>query len=261
MLKVYLDYIISLINILTAVPITIISALAVTVLPAVSKAVTLNDKKLTENRINFAYKISFIISIPAAVGLSVLSRPIYILLKYNDGYNIMLVGSCIVIFMALFQIQISILQGIGRIYIVTFYSILGIIIKYTVNYILIAIPSINIYGAIIGSLLGFLVPVILNSIYVKVILKLKIRITTYIYKCIVSCTAMGLGAYIIYNILNFAIDIINRGYINNAISVSVAIIVGVITYVYSMILTKGITDEELDFLPVRIKKILKSISR
>jgi len=245
-------------NILTAVPITIISALAVTVLPAVSKAVTLNNKKLTENRMNFAYKISFIISIPAAVGLSVLSKPIYILLKYNDGYNIMLVGSCIVIFMALFQIQISILQGIGRIYIVTFYSILGIIIKYTVNYILIAIPSINIYGAIIGSLLGFIVPVILNSIYVKVNLKLKIRITTYIYKCIVSCTAMGLATYIVYNILNFAIGIINKGYINNAISVSVAIVVGVITYVYSMILTKGITDEELDFLPARIKKILKS---
>ncbi|MDF2505958.1 polysaccharide biosynthesis protein [Clostridium sp.] len=243
-------------NVLTAVPITIISALAVTVLPAISKAVTLNNKKLTENKINFAYKISFIISIPAAVGLSVLSKPIYALLKYNDGYNIMLVGAGIVIFMALFQIQISILQGMGKIYIVTLYSILGIVIKYAINYILIAIPSINIYGAIIGSLVGFLVPVILNSIYIKVNLKLKIQLKAYIFKCIISSIAMGLAGYVIYIVLNFAIGFVTKGYINNAISVIVAIVVSIIIYVYTMILNKGITDDELNLLPHRIRRFI-----
>lgn len=243
-------------TILTAVPITIISALAVTVLPAVSKAAALNNKSQTENKINFAFKISLIISIPAAVGLSVLSKPIYFFLKYNDGYNVMLAGAVIVIFMALFQIQISILQGMGRIYIVTLYSILGIVIKYVVNYILIAIPSINIYGAIIGSLAGFLVPVLLNSIYIKKNLELKIQFNSYIFKCLISSISMGVASYVIYVALKFAIGIITKGYINNAVSVIVSIIMSILTYLYMMILNKGITDDELNLLPSRIKRFI-----
>lgn len=243
-------------SILTAVPITVISALAVTILPAVSKAVALNSKSLTESRINFACKISLIISIPAAVGLSVLSRPIYTFLKYDDGYALMLFGAVIVIFMALFQIQISILQGIGKVYIVTLYSILSIVIKYIINYILVAIPSINIYGALIGSLAGFLVPVILNSLYIKRNLKLEVQYKSYIFKSIISSVIMGLASYMVYTALSFIIGPFTHGYANNAVSTSAGIVTGILVYFYAMLSSKGVTREELAFLPARLKKLI-----
>lgn len=245
--------------VLTAVPVTIISALAVTVLPAISKAVALNNRKLTENRINFAFKISFIISIPAAVGLSVLSKPIYMLLKYNDGYNIMLAGAGVVIFMSLFQIQISILQGMGKIYIVTLFSILGIVIKYIVNYFLIANPGINIYGAIIGSFSGFLVPVILNSIYIKFNLKLRIELTSYIIKSVISSFVMGLASYIVYMALSFITGVFVKGYINNAVSAVAAIMTGIVAYLYTMIRNNGITKDEINLLPNSLKKFINYV--
>lgn len=253
-------------NTLINMPITIISALAVAVLPAVSRAVALKDKKLIKSKISFAFRISFLIAIPAAVGFSILSKPIYTLLHLGDGYTIMIYGSIIVVFMALVQIQTSILQGIGKLYVVTFYSVLGLVIKYIVNYILVAIPSINIYGAIIGSAAGFGIPIILNIIYIQKVLKLKINLRGYIIKPLVSSIFMAAVIYVIYNILNYIIGFIFKGYFNNAISVLIAIIIGMLAYLYAMLLSKGITKEEMDILPSRItrfipKKILANINR
>ncbi|AGK98104.1 putative polysaccharide biosynthesis protein [Clostridium pasteurianum] len=237
-------------------PITIISALAMAVLPAVSKAVALKNKKLVNDKINFAFRINFLIAVPAAVGLSVLSRPIYELLQIGDGYRIMIFGSIVVIFMALALIQTSILQGMGRIYIVTFYSILGLIAKYVVNYILVAIPKIGIYGAIIGSAIGFGVPIILNIIYIQKILKLKINFKSYIFKPIVSSIFMAAVTYVIYNILSYILHFIVKGYLNNAVSLLAAVAMGVLAYLYAMILCKGITKDELDIIPGRIKRFI-----
>lgn len=237
-------------------PITIVSALAVAVLPAVSRAVALKNKVLAENKISFGFKISFLIAIPSAVGFSVLSNPIYALLKFNDGYNIMVFGSIIVVFMALVQIQTSILQGMGKLYIVTLYSVLGLIVKYIVNYVLIAIPSINIYGAIIGSAVGLGVPIVLNVAYIQRILKLKINLKSYIFKPLFSSIFMAAVIYVIYNILSYIIGIIFKGYFNNAISVLMAIVIGMLAYLYAMLLSKGITNDEIDILPSRIKRFI-----
>ncbi|MFT8313611.1 MAG: polysaccharide biosynthesis protein [Clostridium sp.] len=237
-------------------PITIISALTMAVLPAVSKAVALKDKNLIKDKINFAFRINFFITIPAAVGFSVLSSPIYELLHIGDGYRIMIFGSIIVIFMALVLIQTSILQGMGKLYIVTFYSILGLIVKYIVNYILVAMPHIGIYGAILGSAVGFGVPIILNIIYIQKILKLKINFKSYIFKPIVSSVFMAAVTYVIYNILSYILHFIVKGYLNNAVSLLAAIAIGALAYLYAMILSKGITKDELDIFPSRMKKFI-----
>lgn len=237
-------------------PVTIISALAMAVLPAISSAVALKDKNLINNKINFAYRITFLIAIPATVGFSVLSKPIYELLHLEDGYKIMVFGSVIVIFSALVQIQTSILQGIGKLYAVTFYLVLGIIVKYIINYILVAIPSISIYGAIIGSAIGFGVPIVLNAIYMQRTLKLRINLKSYIYKPIVSSIFMAAVVYMIYNILSYMFGLILKGYLNNAISTLITIALGMLIYLYAMVLSKGINTNELDIIPSKIKRFV-----
>jgi len=237
-------------------PITIISALAVAVLPAISTAVALKDKQLVTNKINFAFRISLLIVIPAAVGFSLLGKPIYELLHFGDGYNIMIFGSVIVVFSALVQIQTSILQGIGKLYAVICFSILGLIIKYIVNYILVAIPSVSIYGAIIGSVIGFGVPIVLNIVYILKTLRIKINLKAYIFKPLVSSIFMATVVYVSYNILSYILGFISKGYFNNAISVLIAIALGMLTYLYAMVLNKGITNDEIDIILSKIKRAI-----
>jgi len=49
-------------------PIAIISALAVAILPSISTAMAFKDKQLVSQKVNFAFRICLLIAIPAAVG-------------------------------------------------------------------------------------------------------------------------------------------------------------------------------------------------
>lgn len=240
------------------VPITIISALAVTVLPAVSKAVALKDRTLANRKINFGFRLCCIVAIPSAVGLSVLSKPIFELLYpgYLNGYKLLMYGSVVLVFMALVQIQTSILQGLGKLYVVTFYSVLGIAVKLLVNYVCIARPAININGAIIGSIAGFSVPLLLNAKYIKEKLKFKINMRKIIMKPIVSSVFMGIIIYIVYYFLNYIIGFITKGYINNALAVIAAVAAGISAYGFAMLYLRGITSEELNILPSRVRRMI-----
>jgi stage V sporulation protein B len=112
------------------------------------------------------------ISIPSAVGLAILSKPVYSILKFGNGYNLMMYGSIVLVLMSTVQIQATVLQGLGRLYQVTFNLLLGMVFKIIANYYFIAQPKINILGAIIGSILGFSVPIILNMLTTASMIKM-----------------------------------------------------------------------------------------
>lgn len=240
---------------LIGVPIAIISALAVNILPAVSRAVALNDKRLVKRKINFALRVCFLIAIPSAVGLTVLSKQIYMLLYYNrPGYQLLIYGTIILVLMSLAQIQTSILQGLGKIYTVTIYSIIGIILKISINYVLIVRPKINIYGAIVGSVIGFLIPILLNTIYIRKKLRIKIKIISHAFKPLICSIFMGAVLWVVYNVFSTLIGFVIVGRINNAISVIIAMATGMIAYFYSLLMINGISRDELDIIPYRLKK-------
>mgnify|MGYP002412041081 FL=1 len=200
--------------------------------------------------------MSFIISIPSAFGLAVLSDPIYRLLKFSGGSNIMRVGSVVLVLMAVMQIQITILQSLGKLYTATLYSFIGIVFKITANYFLIAIPSINILGAVYGSIIGYLIPVILNHRMIKKTLRVRFSLLYHGYKPIISSLLMSIVVYLIYNNLIYVISFINKGYIANAVSTIIAIIAGIFTYLYALILTGGITKSDINGLPRKVTRII-----
>jgi len=123
-------------------PISIVSALAAAVLPSISGAAAEQDIKQVKDKSNHAFRLCMLIVIPSAVGLSILSEPIYAVLKYGAGSHLMRYGSIVLVLMSIVQIQSSILQGAGKLYKATINVILGIIAKIIFNYILIANPNI-----------------------------------------------------------------------------------------------------------------------
>lgn len=50
--------------------------------------------------------------------------------------------------------------------------------------------------------------------------------------------------------------IIKKGYFNNAIALLLSIILGMLTYLFSMILVKGITDSELTIIKSKIIRFI-----
>ncbi|MEY8762881.1 MULTISPECIES: putative polysaccharide biosynthesis protein [Clostridium] len=238
------------------VPITIISSLSAAILPAISAAFAVKNNKRVRDNINYSFRLCFLIAIPCAVGFSVLSDPIFKLLKFRGGSYIMAWGSVVLVLMSLMQIQTTILQSIGKLYTATLYSILGICIKITTNYFLIAVPEINILGAVVGSTVGFAVPIILNHRIIKRSLNVKIEMIGHAVKPLAASVTMGIIVYVNYVLVHFILGFIKIAYILNAISTVSSVAVGVITYMYILALIGGINKKDLQSLPYRVRKLI-----
>ena len=237
-------------------PIAIASALAATILPIISAAVAIQDKKQLDEKTNYTFRLCFFISIPSAVGMSILSKQLYSILGYGDGYKLMMYGSALLILMSISQIQTSILQGAGKLYKATFYLLIGIVVKIVINYILIGVRAINIMGAIIGSIVGFIVPIVLNTIEIKKSMDVDINLLKLASKPLISSAFMGLAVWLVYKPLYFVLKFIGSFYIANAIATCISVFVGVVVFAYIMICVRGITKEDLNNMPTKLKLII-----
>ncbi len=243
---------------LLGVPITIISALCSAVLPLISGAAALNDPEEVKKGIDYAYKTCFLIAMPAAVGLAVLSGPIFesIFPKYSSGAVLMRYGSVVLVLMAIVQIQSTILQSIGKLYISTLYIVIGIAVKIMINYFLIGKPSINILGAVYGSMAGFLLPLLLNNFVIKRSLKIKYNLITLSIKPLVAAAFMGVVAYLVQFDIEYIFGFVYKGYFTVVLSTMLAIAAGGFTYIYALILIGGITKKEMEIIPLRLRKFI-----
>jgi len=233
-------------------PIAITVALATALLPAVSAAVARRDKAQIKEKVDFAFRACFIVALPSAVAFSVLSSPIFKFLQYGEGAYIMRYGSFLLVLFAVVQIQSSILQGAGRMYTLTFYLVVGIIGKIITNYFLISNPDINIMGSIVGSLVGFGIPIVFNFIVMKRIIGVSVDISAFI-KPFISSAIMGVVVFLLSNGLDKLLFFVGNDYVKNAIVLIISGVVGGAVYFLVMALTRGITTKDLEIVPHRFR--------
>lgn len=240
------------------VPLTIIAALSSAVIPAISRSVVLKEKKEMKEKITFAFKTSYMVSIPCAVGLAVLSKSIYDFIYIGDssGYELMMYGSIAIVFMSIVQIQTVILQCVNKLYAVLLSLAIGIGAKLLSNYFLIAMPSVNINGAIIGTILSYMIPMLINHRIMQKSLKIKIGIISTAIKPFVSSVLMGIAVYICNLSLSWIFGLIGNGYVMRAIPTLISIFVGVVVYAYGLVITGGITKGDLNSFSPRIVRVM-----
>lgn len=238
------------------VPISIISSLSMAILPAISAAVAIKNGKKIKDNINYSLRLCFLIAIPCTVGLSVLSGPVFSMLKFGKGSYIMTWGSVVLVLMSIMQIQTTILQSIGKLFTATFYSIIGIIIKICINYYLISIPRINILGAVGGSILGFIIPITLNHRIIKKSLDVKVSLVGHAVKPILASAAMGIVVFFVYFCINHILFFIKFEYIINALSTIVSIIAGIVAYGFILVLVGGIDSRDIQSMPTTVTRFI-----
>jgi len=242
------------------VPIALISALAAAILPALSSAAAVRDKDMLKEKINNSLKVCFLVALPCAAGLGILSGPIYDMLVFGKGSYIMAWGSIVLVFLAVMQIQSTILQGIGKLYIATLFSIIGIAIKITTNYFIIAMPEINILGAVAGSILGFSIPIILNQFIINKSLKGRISLFDHAFKPAVASLFMTILVFAAYNLLKATFSMLAWNYLTGTITVMICVLLGAYCYLYGLVLTKGVSKKDMEIVPARLRKFVpKSI--
>lgn len=247
---------------LLSVPLIIITALGTTILPAVSAAMVVKDKKEIRNKTSFAFRMVFLITIPSAVGLSCLSKEIFTILYGSEqGYELMMIGSIVLIFMSVAQIQTVLLQSMNKLYFVLGTFIIGLIFKIVANYILVGIKEINIMGVVVGNFLWFVIPCIMNQRKLKKVLRIRIHMIKNIIKPLIASVAMALVIYWIRNPLNILLEVTNKNMILYTFSTILLISIGGFVYLYLIILLGGLRKKDLDSISGRIYKMLPRFMR
>ncbi len=217
--------------VLISLPTIFTIAIATSLVPAVSEALTRGDTNLLRDRINYGIRAGMIISLPCAAGLFTLAFPICDLLYATPEAGIPLeplAFSCIVL--AAFQLSSAGLQGIGRPEIAMRNLIVTGILKVILNYSLTSVPHLNIQGAAIGTVTAFLVGSMLNMIYLKKLTGIKYEIKRLLKVSMVTLI-MGIAVKMVFGAL-VGIDI------NSHIATLLAITAGVGIYGILLILLK-----------------------
>lgn len=242
---------------LTTLPVTISTAIATAALPSIAASVKLREKKQVRRKMALTYRISMIISVPAAVGISALGPQILAMLFPNasDGGMLLTVGGASIIFLALCQTSTGILQGIGHIKVPVVGAILGAITKVILNLLLIRIPSINVLGAVLSTTGCYLVAAVFDVIMLSRRTGTRFDFMGSFLKPVIGSIAMAAGTLGSYHLFFALIG-------SNTIATLLAICVAVAVYGLVMLLIKGIVEEDLQTVPgggklIRILKRLR----
>ena len=241
---------------LSTLPVAISTALATAALPSIASSVRLKEFKQVRRKMNLTFRISMIISVPAAVGIGVLGDPIIHLLfpKASGGGILLTVGSVSILFLALCQTATGILQGIGHIKVPVIGAILGAIVKVVLNYVLIGIPSLNVLGAVLSTTGCYLVAGVFDVIMLSRITGVKFDFMGTFLKPLVGAAVMGVTALAVYHILYML-------YPSNTLATVCSIFFAVGIYGMVMLFIGGIVEEDLKSMPMggKILGVLKRL--
>jgi stage V sporulation protein B len=240
-----------------------VTAISAAIIPAISAAHAVNDKKMLRSKIRDCYKAIFFITIPSIAGLTFLAKPILTLVfvANNQGDNYIMLGTWTAIFLVIMNVQMAILIGIGKPFIAPVNLILGMFIKFVLNYALIAVPQININGAIFGTMIGWMIACLLNQYAINVNLEKRVPYMHFIILPAIVSLIMGLGAWLIYSgFFAFLHLLIHSVIFCNDVSVIIAIVGAICIYGTLMIKFHGINTGDILRLPMG-KKIYRMIDR
>ena len=225
-----------------------IDAICISLMPAVTTAYTLKNKKDMDDHIKTGLKTMMIITYPCAIGLIVLAKPILTMLfykKYDEA--VMAVPALQILAVSIVTLAImrtfsTSLQGIGKMMLPVWNLLIGAGVKAVVSYFLIGIPSININGAAFGSMLAYITAGILNYRALKKYTDVSLDFRSIFIKPLAAALIMGAAAIASYKLLFLVTS-------SNSISTLIAIMIAAAVYFVSAFLTGAVTKDEIELIP------------
>ena len=237
----YCDPIINLPNIF-------IDAICISLMPAVTTAFTLKNKKDLDDHIKTGLKTMMIITYPCAIGLIVLAKPILTMLfykKYDEAVMAvpaMQILAVSIITLAIMRTFSTSLQGIGKMMLPVWNLFIGAAVKAVVSYILLGIPSVNINGAALGSVIAYITAGILNYMALKKYTDVSLDLKNIFIRPLAAALIMGASAIVSYKLLFLITG-------SNSASTLIAILIAAFVYFITAFLTGAVTKDEIELIP------------
>ncbi len=243
---------------LSNIPIAFATAMASAMLPSIAKLTASNDREGAREKIGLAVKTIMLISIPCAVGLFALARPLIGLLFHNTQETEDLVTKLLmalalsVVFYALSTLNSSILQGMGKVNAPIINAGIALVIQTVTAVVLLLFTNLDLYSIAIANTLYAAIMCGLNQWAVRKAVEYRQEVMTTFLVPALASLCMGGAAWAVYESLLMLTS-------SPKVSVVIAILVAAAVYFAMLLLLRGISEEELrgfpkGYLLVRIAK-------
>lgn len=237
-------------------PSSLMVAITASVIPAISASLTRRDRSGSRRIAAASLRMCALVALPAGVGLFVLGEPIIRLIFHT--LDPQLAGSLLSslgiasIFVCLMMVCNSILQAYGFINLPVIIMLIGGVVKIVVNYNLVILPQVGIYGAPLGNILCFGLVCVLDLVVVSRVIPRFPGVISLFGKPLAASVAMGAAVWGCYGL-------VSRFVSSNAVCTVLAISVGGAVYLALIVLLRAITRDELALMPKgdKIARLLK----
>lgn len=231
-------------------PTSLMAAITAAVIPAVSGTLARRDRKGASRVAGSALRISALLAFPMGVGLYVLGEPIMALIFPSltaelAGPLLSTLGLATV-FVCMMLVCNSILQAYGFVNLPVIIMLAGGVIKIVLNYNVVVLPQVGIYGAPLGNIFCFALCLILDLIVMARVIPGCPKYIPLFAKPAAAAAVMGLGAWAVHGLLA---KLFAAGRMGNAVSTLAAILVAVVIYGVLVIVLRAITKEDLALMP------------
>lgn len=238
-------YFATLINI----PLTLASTAPTSMIPEVSAHYARGDIKAANSKIDRATWLSMLISIPAAVGLAVLSGPITeILFPRTDGVGgkLLILGAITIVLNGNSNISNGVLQGIGKANIPVVNAAIALGADVVAMLLMLFFTDLGIYAIVIAMTVYAIVMCVLNERKMKQYMKYKNKWrSAYIYPFLAS-VPMGIVAGGVYYGL---IYVFPESTLVKLAVLGVAVILAAVVYFAVYLTLSKPSAEELSMIP------------
>lgn len=247
-------------NPITNIPIAFATAMSLAIIPSISGTYEKGDKTETRKKVGDAIKTTMLISIPAAVGLAVLAKPVVFILYPQQATldmvaRLLQVLSISVVFYGLSTLTNGVLQGTGYVNKPVIHAAIALVIQSLVLVALLAFTPLDIYALALAAVCYSLCMCIMNGFSIRKKLGYQQEVIRTFLIPAVAASGMGVVAYGVYTGMNFVLmfmGMLEKGVMHwgmNCVCLIPAVLVAVIVYFALVIKLGAVTREELTGLP------------
>lgn len=232
-------------------PQTLITALAVSVLPTIASARAAQNFTKVSKTMATTLRLTMIITLPAGAGFLLLSGPI-LRLFYSEGTELggqlMALLGFAVPAVALVAITNAVLQAFGRIDLPLISMFLGALVKIFGDYYLIGIPELNIAGAPISTAVCYWLIALINLFHISRLSHSLPPIGKTVGRPLAATAGMGAATYICHTLLLRVTDAAPGAAVDKLITLAV-IGIAVVAYGVLLLVLHAIDREDMLLLP------------
>lgn len=229
------------------IPIALASAMSAAMIPMISGSFAKGDERETNQKIQSGIRTTMLISIPCAIGMFVLPKPIMkLLFSQKESFvlasNLLRVLSISVIFYALSTLSNGVLQGIGRVNKPVINAGIALVLQTVVLVVLLLVTDLGLYSLAVAMIVYSLTVCVLNQISIQKCLGYSIDWGGTFIKPLIASLIMGAFALGTYRLVNLVVPY-------NAICLFTAIGVAVVVYFVLVIKMSIVSEAEMLAMP------------